>query len=264
MLPHLAKRPLTLHLKPKGPFAQGVYIKDMEGRQPACAELYATERKHAKAGKRSMIDYLVCNNLGTLLYMVNLGCIDINPWTSRTLAPDQPDFIVIDLDPSDEDFKKAIEAARTAKAVLDRYKLKGYPKTSGKTGIHIFIPCTGFMFDEARTIAELLCRETHALLPKITTTNVSVSQRGTKLYLDPNQNDYTDTVACAYSVRPFKEPNVSTPLTWSEIKPGLSAEDFTMERVLARLKKSGDLFRDVLDAGIARTNTKKLKALLIN
>lgn len=263
MLPHLKDRPLTLHLKPKGPYSDGVYIKDMEGRQPACADIFTTQRKHKIRGKRGQIDYLVCNNLGTLLYMVNLGCVDINPWTSTVKHPEYPDFIVIDLDPSDGDFRKAIVGGQSVKEILDRFKLKAFPKTSGKTGLHIFVPCRGLGFQETRALAELLMREVNELLPGITTTAVSISQRGSKLYLDPNQNDYTDTVACVYSVRPFKTPNVSAPIKWDEMKAGLEPEQFTMRTIFKRLKRHGDLFAESLDINIAKANTVRLRKMLL-
>jgi bifunctional non-homologous end joining protein LigD len=262
ILPHLRQRPLTLHVKLHGPNAKGLYIKDMEGRQPECADIFTIARKHKKEGKRDVIDYLVCNNTPTLLYMINLGCIDVNPWTSNISTPEHPDFMVIDLDPSDGDFGKAIETAKAAKEFFDEHKLKAFSKTSGKTGIHCLIPCTAFSFVEARRVAEHICAAIHQSVPSITTTEVSVAQRGTKLYLDPNQNDFTDTVACAYSVRPFKHPNVSTPLDWKEINSNLAPEAFTINTIDKRLRKKGDLFSGVLDRTIAIKNDKALKRLV--
>jgi bifunctional non-homologous end joining protein LigD len=262
ILPHLKDRPLSLHVKHKGPNAPGLYIKDMEGREPDCAEIFSTPRKHQKAGKRNIIDYLVCNNAATLLYVANLGCIDINPWTSTTKDSLHPDFIIIDLDPSDEDFKKAIEAARASKELFGKHKLKAFPKTSGKTGIHLFVPCSSFTFPQARTIAQNICNSIHELIPAITTTEITVADRGTKLYLDPNQNDYADTVASAYSVRPFKVPQVSTPIEWAELKDGLSPAAFTMKTIFGRLEKKGELFSEALSKPIAIKNDKPLKSFL--
>ena len=262
LMPHLRNRPLSLHLKLKGPHAPGAYIKDMEGRQPACASIYTTPRKHHKAGKRDIIDYLVCNNAATLVYTINIGCIDVNPWTSCVDTPMKPDYIVIDLDPSDGDFGKAIEAARAAKELFDKRKLKAFPKTSGKTGIHLFIPCGEFSFAQARRIAEAICLQVHELVPDVTTTEVSVADRGSALYLDPNQNDYADTVAAPYCVRPSRKPSVSAPLDWREVKPGLDPSQFTINNMLQRLEKKGDLFLGVLDRRIAGVNDKALKRYL--
>ncbi|HYK46327.1 MAG TPA: DNA ligase D [Parafilimonas sp.] len=258
ILPHIKNRPLSLHIKPYSPTAAGLYIKDMEGRQPECAEIFSTHRKHPKPGKRNIIDYLVCNNRATLLYLINLGCIDINPWTSSVSDYLHPNFIVIDLDPSDEDFGKAITTAQAAKEFFDKQKLKAYIKTSGKTGMHIFLPCTGFDFPQARAAAIVICEGIHELVPGITTTAVSIDQRGKKLYVDPNQNDEADTVASAYSCRPFKIPTVSTPLEWKEVKSNLDPHHFTIKTIFKRLEKKRDLWKDIFDSKTAEANSRSL------
>ena len=262
ILPHLKDRPLSLHIKPVNANAPGFYIKDMEGRQPDCAEIFSDKRKHSKKGKRSTIDYLVCNNEETLLYMINLGCIDINPWTSRTTASEYPDYIIIDLDPSDDDFSKAIETAMEAKKLFDKHKLQTFVKTSGKTGIHIYIPCVDFTFPQARTIAEKICNDIHQMLPDLTTTEVTISKRGNKLYIDPNQNDYADTIAAPYSARPYHIPTVSTPLEWKEVNEKLKPAVFTIKTAVARLKRKGDLFKKIPDEKIRNGNSKVLKQFL--
>lgn len=194
--------------------------------------------------------------------MINLGCIDINPWTSKIDNYQQPDFIIIDLDPSDDDFSKVIETAKAAKTVFDHHKLKAFPKTSGKTGLHLYIPCVGFSFGQARNIAENICTEIHSLLPAITTTEVSISMRGSKLYLDPNQNDEADTVAAPYCVRPAKLPTVSTPLRGNEINDQLNPSNFSIHNILQRIQKKGDLFSKVLDSKIANSNSRLLQHFL--
>lgn len=261
MLPHLKGRPQSLHVNPNGANAPGLYIKDMEGRQPECAEIFTDKRRHPKPGKRNQIDYLVCNNEATLLYMVNLGCIDINPWMSRTSNPEQPDFINIDLDPSDGDFKKVIETAQAAKEVLSKRSITSFVKTSGKTGLHIYIPVTGISFPEARNFSEQLGEEIQGLVPEISTTTVSINQRGKKLYIDPSQNDYADTLAAVYGVRPNHLPTVSTPLEWKEVKPGLKADAFTIETIKARIDKKGDLFADSLNPRLQSKNYKSLQKI---
>lgn len=262
ILPHLKDRPLSLHIKTISAHAPGFYIKDAEGMAPKYAEIFSTKRKHAKPGKRSTIDYLVCNNLPTLIYLINLGCIDINPWNTRTQNPTEPDFIAIDLDPSDDDFRKVITTAQAAKQYLDGHKLKAFVKTSGKTGMHIFIPCQGFTFPQARKLAEHICIEIHKLVPKITTVEVEIDRRGNKLFVDFSQNDEADTLACAYSVRPSKNPTVSTPLAWEEVNEDLSPEKFTIENTSRRLGEKGDLFYKWLDKRHRVSNSKILKKLL--
>lgn len=215
ILPHLKDRPLSLYLKNLNAGAPGLYIKDMEGFQPNFLNIFSTKRKHKVKGKADVIDYAVCNCLPALLWLVNLGCIDFNPWNSSVQNPLEPDFIAIDLDPSDEDFKKAVKTAIAAKQYFDEQMLTAYLKTSGKTGIHMIIPCEGFSFKEARSIAEKICLEIHKRVPRFTTLEVLKSKRGNHLFVDFSQNDEADTLACAYSVRPDKQPNVSTPIDWN-------------------------------------------------
>ena len=262
ILPHLKNRPLSLHLKLNGPNAPGAYIKDMEGREPDCADIFTTPRKHQKSGKRDVIDYLVCNNTATLLYTINIGCIDVNPWTSTTNSPEMPDYIVIDLDPSDGDFLKAIECARAAKDLFDRRRLKAFPKTSGKTGMHLYLPCSAFNFPQARRIAEAICSEVRMMVPEIATMELTVSDRGSKLYLDPNQNDYADTVAAPYCVRPSRNMTVSAPLSWREVRTSLEPSQFDMHNMMKRVERKGDLFAGVLDRKIAQANDKYLRDFL--
>lgn len=262
ILPYLKDRPQSLHIKNINARAPGFYIKDMEGHQPEWAEIFTVKRKHAKKGKSKMIHYLLCNNEATLLYMVNLGCIDINPWISRKTDYLHPDFLVIDLDPSDDDFSKAIEAAKATKEVLKELKLVAFPKTSGKTGIHIYIPCEGLTFTDTRKLAIFICKKINEKLPEITTVENSIAARGDKLFLDYNQNDEADTVAAPYSARPASSPTVSAPLEWKEIKKGLSPQNFTIENIFERIKKKGDLFEKAPDKKIKKANTKVLKKAL--
>jgi bifunctional non-homologous end joining protein LigD len=262
ILPYLKNRPLSLHLKPYGPVAPGLYIKDMEGREPEFAEIFRMDRKHLKKGKRNIIDYLVCQNLPSLIYVINLGAIDLNPWSSCTDAPEQPDYITIDLDPSDEDFRKAVEAARAAKELFDRLKIRSFVKTSGKTGLHLLLPCRDFSFPRARKIGERLCDEIHALVPEITTRERSVNSRKNLLYLDDSQNDLSDTIASAYSVRPFHIPSVSTPLEWKEVNPTLDPAAFRIDTIQRRLEKKGDLLREIFDRKTALKNNEALRKLM--
>jgi len=262
ILPYLENRALSLHVKPYGATVPGLYIKDMEGHQPECAEIFSTKRKHPKKGKRNIIDYLVCNNTPTLLYMINLGCIDINPWTSRISSYQEPDYVIIDLDPSDNDFKKVIDTALAAKQVFDELQIKAFPKTSGKTGMHLYIPCEKFSFPEARTIAVNICKKIHEKVPGISTVENTISKRGDKLFIDYNQNDEADTVAAPYSVRPAVSPTVSTPLEWKEINDKLDFKKFDIHTIHERLKKKGDLFRGVMDENVRKKNRILLKKLL--
>lgn len=262
ILPYLKDRPESLHIKNLKPTAPGFYIKDMEGNHPKWAEIFTTKRKHPKKGKRNRIDYLVCQNEATLLYMVNLGCIDINPWTSRIENYLQPDFIIIDLDPGDNDFSKVISTALTAKEIFDKYELKTFPKTSGKTGMHLFIPCENFTFPDARNIAENICKSIYELVPSISTVENTIADRESKVFIDYNQNDEADTVASVYSVRPATNPTVSTPIDWTEVNTKLDPQNFNINNILKRIEKKGDLFEGVMDKKIRAKNSQILKRFL--
>jgi bifunctional non-homologous end joining protein LigD len=134
-------------------------------------------------------------------------------------------------------------------------KLQAFIKTSGKTGMHIYIPCSDFLSEQARSIAEIISTEIHSLVKSITTTEASISLRGNKLYIDPNQNDYADTVVAPYCVRPFHQPLVSAPLEWKELKPALDQMAFNINTISKRLSKKGDLFAAVPDQKIAAANS---------
>ena len=266
ILPYLKDRPQSLHVKPVNAGTDGFYIKDMEGREPDCAKIFEDKRRHEIKGKRSQIDYLVCNNEATLLWMINLGCIDINPWNSRIGKPDYPDYIAIDLDPTQPDerkisLEKLLDTAMAAKEYFDKNKMKAFAKTSGKTGMHFYVSCNGFNNSEARSLAEKICAGIHELVPESSTIANSISSRGGKVYIDPSQNDYADTLAAVYSVRPFHIPTVSTPLEWKEINTKLKPSSFTMRTTLKRIKSKGDLFEGVFDARTAIANSKILKKL---
>ena len=261
ILPHLQDRPLSLYIKQDGANAPGFYIKDMEGHQPGYLDIFSDERRHPKKGKSGTVNYAICNNEAALLYLINLGNIDLNPWNSRISDPQEPDFISIDLDPSDEDFGKAIKTAQAAKKVFDKLKLQSLVKTSGKTGIHLFIPCQGFTYPQARILAEKLCNLVCNEVADIATTEVSIDRRGSKLFVDPSQNDYADTLASVYSVRPYKHPNVSAALDWKEVKDKLDPGKFTMETLPERLEKKGDLFANLLNKKWRSANTKILQQL---
>jgi bifunctional non-homologous end joining protein LigD len=198
--------------------------------------------------------------------MINMGCIDINPWNSRITDPLHPDYIVIDLDPNEKHrsvngLKRLVSAAMAAKSYFDENELKAFAKTSGKTGMHFLVPCSGFNYSEARNFAEHICEGIHKMVPDISTINNSISKRGERIYIDPSQNDYADTIAAPYSARPYILPTVSTPLEWKEINAKLDPDVFTIKTISGRLQKKGDLFAAISDKKIISKNNKILKTL---
>jgi bifunctional non-homologous end joining protein LigD len=197
--------------------------------------------------------------------MVNIGCVDINPWNSRMTSPEQPDYIVIDLDPSEtnrteQGLKRLRETALAAIDYCSNMNLKTFIKTSGKSGVHLLIPCRGFTYSMARSFAEHICEQIHLLVPAISTTAVSVSQRNNRVFIDPSQNDYADTIAAAYSARPYVIPAVSTPFEAKELNK-IDPHDFTIDTIFERLQKKGDLFEKLDDAKIIERNNRVLKKL---
>ena len=266
ILPHIHDRPQSLHFKIHGPMEKGYYVKDMEGRQPGCGEIFSDQRRHEAAGKRKFIDYLVCNNEATLLWMINMGCIDVNPWNSRVQIPDQPDWIVIDLDPSEEKLSiKGLSRLRTTAMAAGEYcalkKLKVFAKTSGKTGLHFLVPCSGLKSAEARALGEQICAGIHELAPNDSTISVNKAGRAGKVFVDFSQNDYADTISAPYCVRPFAVPLVSTPLELKEINAMLDPRKFELKTIVKRLEKKGDLFEKITDQKISIANNKILHAL---
>lgn len=247
ILPYLKDRPESLHRHPNGIFGASFYQKDHD-HLPKWIE---TVEISAKASEKE-INYLLCQNQATLLYMNNLGCIELHPWHSTIYQLNHPDYAIIDLDPSPENtFEEVIETALVVKAILDRAKIKGFCKTSGASGLHIYIPMGGlYAYDEARNFTKLLCVYVNEVLPSLTTLERSLKKRGAKIYLDYLQNRKGQTIVSAYSVRPRPLATVSTPMRWSEVKPGLNVKDFTIQTVPERVGNSKDLFKGALGAAI--------------
>ena len=196
------------------------------------------------------IDYLICNDKATLLYMANLGCIDINPWNSTLKNIENPTWMVIDIDPEDEDFIKVVETALTVKAVMDELDTACYCKTSGATGLHVYVPLGGkYNYDTVKLFAELIAHEIHARLPETTSIERAIKKRNHKIYIDFLQNRTGQTLAAPYSVRPKPGATVSTPLEWDEVNETLSPSLFTIKNVLERFRSKGDLWKPVIGKG---------------
>lgn len=176
----------------------------------------------------------------------------MNPWFSRVQHPDNPDYCVIDLDPGkNTTFEQVISAALEVKKVLDAIDVPSYPKTSGSTGIHIYIPLNAkYTYDQSQLFAKLIVSLVHNQIPDYTSLERMVSARKGKMYLDFLQNRPGATIAGPYSLRPKIGATVSMPLHWEEVKPGLKMKDFNIFNALDRLKVEGDIFKGVLGKGI--------------
>ena len=246
LLPYLKDRPESLNRHPHGILGEHFYQKNLVD-HPSWAK---TTDLHSDEAER-IVHYLLCQDEATLAYMNNLGCIEINPWSSRVGHLDNPDYCVIDLDPEGIGFDAVIKVAQTVHAVLTELGIPGYPKTTGATGIHIFIPMgVKYTYDQVRDFAHLLVQLVHDRLPELTSLERHPEKRQGKVYLDYLQNSRGQTLACAYSVRPQPGATVSAPLAWSEVKAGLTPQMFTIRDMAARLKLDAKLWQPVLGAGI--------------
>jgi len=244
ILPYLKDRPQNLHRHPNGIDNKGFYQKDNEGLLESWVE---TEQIYSKSANKD-IKYLLCQNEETLLYMANLGCIEINPWNSRINNLENPDYSVIDLDPSSENtFDEVIEIAQVAQEILNEAKIEAYLKTSGSSGLHIYLPLqAAYTHEEARDFTKLICYFIQERTKGLTSMERAVRNRKGKIYLDYLQNRRGQTLASAYCVRPKPGAPVSAPLDWKELKKGLKITDFNIQNMPERLEKNGDIFQPVL------------------
>ncbi|NIJ55743.1 non-homologous end-joining DNA ligase [Dyadobacter arcticus] len=249
ILPYLKNRALSMRRNPNGINEPGFFQKDVGDHAP---DWLTTAEIHAESTDK-MVNYLVVNDVDSLLYAANLGCIEMNPWNSTINKLEYPDYIVMDIDPSPKNtFDDVIEVALTIKDILDRIGIDGYCKTSGSRGLHVYIPFhKKYDYDAARSFAEILASLVTEYLPGLTTLERSLAKRKKNhIYVDFLQNRIAQTLACAYSVRPKPGATVSAPLEWSEVKKGLSPKQFTINNMLDRVKEKGDLFKGVLGKGI--------------
>lgn len=259
MLPYMKDRPQSLNRHPNGITGSNFYQKDMKGKVPS----WIPTHKDFSESTNKTIEYMVCNNEATLIYMANLGCIEMHPWHSRTGSWQNPDWCLIDLDPDKKNsFDQVIETAIVVKKVLDSIGAAAYCKTSGSSGIHIYIPLNAkYDYDQSRQLAELVVTLVNNELPDTTSVIRNPAKRKGKIYLDFLQNRQTQTAAAPYSLRPKPGVPVSTPIDWSELKKGLTPTKFTAHNIFERLKSEGDLFRPVLGKGIDMQEVlKKLAA----
>jgi len=258
ILPYLKDRPMSLNRFPGGIHGSSFYQKDVKDKAPDWAKTfpYTTSDGEEK-------EYLVGNDEATLLWMASLGCIEMNPWFSRVQTPDNPDYCVIDLDPDKNTFDQVVEAAQEVKKVLDAIDVPCYCKTSGSTGIHIYIPLAAkYTYDQSQLFARIIVNIVHKNIPDYTSLERMIANRKGKMYLDFLQNRPGATIAGPYSLRPKIGATVSMPLHWEEVKPGLKMRDFTIFNAMDRLKVEGDLFKGVLGEGIdLETAISKAKSI---
>lgn len=246
IMPYLKDRPQSLNRFPNGITKPGFYQKNVKDKAPEWAETfpYVTSDGEHK-------EFLVPKDDASLLWMASLGCIEMNPWFSRTQSPDHPDYCIIDLDPDKNTFEQVVEAAQVVRQVLDAIDVPCFCKTSGSTGIHIYIPMGAkYTYDQSQMFARLLVNIVHSQIPAFTSIERQIKNRKGKMYLDFLQNRPGATIACPYSLRPKPGATVSMPLHWDEVKAGLKMKDFHIFNAIERVRAEGDLFAGVLETGI--------------
>jgi bifunctional non-homologous end joining protein LigD len=259
LVPHLRNRPFTMKRYPDGWQGKFFFQKQAPTHMPDWIPRTA-QPASTREGEKKVIDYAVVNDDLALLWMANMGCIDLHAWSSRIDKPDRPDWVMFDLDPSEgATFDDVVEVARLVKDTLDLLELASCPKTSGSRGIHVLLPVARrHTFSQAREFASIVGNALARAHPGLVTTEWSRAKRKGVL-VDANQNRPGATNAMVYSVRPRAGAPASTPLRWDEVTSGLDPTGFTMDAVLDRVAKHGDLFAPVLEG--KQSLTAALKSL---
>ncbi len=261
LVPHLKDRPFTMVRWPDGIEAGRFFQKDAPSHMPEWIPTFRTlVSTRGSTRQKKWVNFPIVNDELALLWMVNMGCIDMNTWYSRVDRPERPDWVLFDLDPSqDVGFKETVQVALLIKQALDAFGLVGFPKTSSAEGMHILVPIERrYTYADTRQFAEIVAGAIARTNRGLATTEWTKSKRRGVL-IDANQNGEGKTIASAYSVRPRPGAPVSTPLRWAEVNEKLDPLSFTMPVVLERVRKQGDLFDGVLKT--KQRLTEALKAL---
>jgi bifunctional non-homologous end joining protein LigD len=245
LLPHLMDRAMVMKRYPQGAAGEFFFQKRAPVPRPDWVETCSIE--HASA---SIIDFPIVRDLASLLWTINLGCIDLNPWYARCDDVNRPDYVHFDLDPVEgADFERVLEVALLVHSALDALKMPNFAKTTGSRGVHVYVPIErGPTQKEVWTFSKQFAQSMEKLHPKIVTAEYRVAKRPKgHILVDYNQNAWGRTLASVYSVRPKPRAPVSAPVTWDEVKRGFEIEDFRLDNVPARLRKLGDLWKPLVE-----------------
>ncbi len=252
LVPHLKNRPFTMKRYREGIRDRGFFQKQAPKGLPSWIPTRRFQTWPREGGAR-LVDFVLVNDAATLLWMVQMHCIDMNAWYSRVDRPDRPDFVLFDLDPPEQrdGFALAVRVAHLVREALEELDLRSFVKTSGADGIHVLLPIARrSSYDETYELAERLSRRLEAEHEGLVTTEwLKRKRRG--VLVDHRQNGWGKTIASVYSVRPKPGAPVSTPLRWEELTERLRPRDFGMKEVLERVERHGDLFEPVLRGGQA-------------
>ncbi|OQP61966.1 DNA ligase D [Niastella vici] len=245
ILPYLKDRPQSLNRFPNGIDGESFYQKNVQDKIPSWIDTFPYTSEGINKS------FLVPTKEADVLYMASLGCIEMNPWSSRVQKPDNPDFCIIDLDPDTNSFDQVIKTAQVTREILQSAGIPCYCKTSGSTGIHIYIPLGAkYLYEDSREFGRLIATIVHEQIPHFTSIERATAERKGKIYIDFLQNRPQATLACAYSLRPKPGAPVSMPLHWEEVKKGLKIKDHNIRNAVARIREQGDIFKVVLGKGI--------------
>ena len=243
LLPHIRDRAMVMKRYPHGAAGEFFFMKRAPSPRP---DWIAICRINHDSG--NVIDFPMINDLPSLLWVINLGCIDLNQWYATCDDVDRPDYLHFDLDPGGATWEQVLESARIVHEALDMLKMRAYAKTTGSKGIHVYVPIVrGPEQKDVWTFAKALAQELASRHPQLMTSEYKVAKRPKgRVLVDYNQNAWGRTLASVYSVRPHPRACVSTPISWKEVDTGVRIEDFRLDNVRARFKKTGDLFKPLL------------------
>jgi len=243
LLPHVRDRAMVMKRYPHGAAGEFFFMKRAPSPRP---DWIAICRIPHDSG--NVIDFPMINDLPSLLWVINLGCIDLNQWYATCDDVDRPDYLHFDLDPGSAAWDQVLESARIVRDALETLKMRAYAKTTGSKGIHVYVPIVrGPEQKDVWTFAKALAQELASRHPQLMTSEYKVAKRPRgRVLVDYNQNAWGRTLASVYSVRPHPRACVSTPITWKEVDKGVRIEDFRLDNVRARFKKTGDLFKPLL------------------
>lgn len=244
LLPHLTDRAMVMKRYPNGAAGDFFFMKRAPSPRPDWIELC-----HIEHSSGNIIDFPMVQDLASLLWVINLGCIDLNQWYARSDDVDRPDYLHFDLDPvPGASFETVTETALLLRQGLEALKMPSYAKTTGSKGIHVYVPIVrGPTQKQVWGFAKEFAHALASQAPKLVTAIYAVAKRPKgRVLVDYNQNAWGRTLASIYSVRPQPKATVSTPVKWSELERGLSIDDFTLANVPARVRRLGDLWQPLL------------------
>jgi len=243
LLPHIADRAMVMKRYPHGAAGEFFFMKRAPSPRPAWIEICSIDH-----GDENVIDFPMIQDRAALMWVINLGCIDLNQWYATCDDVDRPDYVHFDLDPGEAPFERVLETALIVKEALDVLKMPAYVKTTGSKGLHVYVPIVrGPEQKDVWTFAKALAVELAARHPMLMTAQYKVANRPKgRVLVDYNQNRWGSTLASIYSPRPRPEASVSTPISWKEVAKGVRIADFTIRNVPERVRKVGDLWKPLL------------------